>query len=81
MHGMLSGGCCITIWTEPPARPSLTKAAIPTTTAPTTTSVQSWEMFGWNERRLKNGYNQFVADDAVAAKVISMLKNGKGIPR
>jgi len=30
---------------------------------------------------LKNGYNQFVADDFLAAKVISMLKNGKGIPR
>ena len=27
------------------------------------------------------GYNQFVADDFLAAKVISMLKNGKGIPR
>lgn len=30
---------------------------------------------------LKNGYNQFVADDFLDAKVISMLKNGKGIPR
>lgn len=30
---------------------------------------------------LKNGYNQFVADDFLAAKVISMLKDGKGIPR
>lgn len=30
---------------------------------------------------LKNGYNQFVDDDFLAAKVISMLKNGKGIPR
>lgn len=29
---------------------------------------------------LKKGYNQFVADDFLAAKVISMLKNGKGIP-
>lgn len=35
----------------------------------------------FSSNSLKNGYNQFVADDAVAAKVISMLKNGKGIPR
>ena len=35
----------------------------------------------FSSNRLKNGSNQFVADDFLAAKVISMLKNGKGIPR
>ena len=30
---------------------------------------------------LRNGYNQFVSDDVLAAKVISMLKHGKATPR
>ncbi len=34
----------------------------------------------FSSNRLKNGYNQFVSDDALAAKVISMLKSGKAIP-
>lgn len=33
----------------------------------------------FSSNRLKNGYNQFVSDDALAAKVISMLKSGKAI--